>query len=215
MVLSDGVEPKITEADAQEIIDTLGYGQYYSEKVPFGYSYCGYYEMDNSSTTHGLHVAGIAAGNGGEDGITGVAPDAQVLGLQVFGMSGSAFTDDILRAVEDGVKLGADIMNLSLGSTAGFYDDVAYLQSALDQATEEGILCCVAAGNDGTSASLLGINTNDFGVVDAGAVSAPSTAPGALSVASVNNTYVKGATISVTDAEGKAYEPPAFHCSSY
>lgn len=215
MVLSDGVEPKITEADAQEIIDTLGYGQYYSEKVPFGYSYCGYYEMDNSSTTHGLHVAGIAAGNGGEDGITGVAPDAQVLGLQVFGMSGSAFTDDILRAVEDGVKLGADIMNLSLGSTAGFYDDVAYLQSALDQATEEGILCCVAAGNDGTSASLLGINTNDFGVVDAGAVSAPSTAPGALSVASVNNTYVKGATISVTDAEGNEYETTAFNFSSY
>ena len=213
MVLSDGVEPKITEADAQEIIDTLGYGQYYSEKVPFGYSYCGYYEMDNSSTTHGLHVAGIAAGNGGEDGITGVAPDAQVLGLQVFGMSGSAFTDDILRAVEDGVKLGADIMNLSLGSTAGFYDDVAFLQSALDQATEEGILCCVAAGNDGTSASLLGINTNDFGVVDAGAVSEPSTAPGALSVASVNNTYVKGATISVT-AGNDTYESVAYNFSN-
>ena len=64
------------------------------------------------------------------------------------------------------------------------------------------MLCCVAAGNDGSSASLLGINTNDFGVVDSGAVSAPSTAPGVLSVASVNNTYLKGNTISMTDAAG-------------
>ena len=103
-------------------------------------------------------------------------------------MGNSAFTDDIIRAVEDAVKLGADIMNLSLGSTAGFYDDVAYLQSA-PRVRPMTVLCCVAAGNDGSSASLLGINTNDFGVVDSGAVSAPSTTPGVLSVASVNNTY--------------------------
>ena len=130
MKLSDGAKIRITENDAKALIQKLGYGTYYSDKVPFAYSYSGYYEMDNHSNTHGLHVSGIAAGNGGDTGITGVAPNAQILGLQVFGMGNSAFTDDIIRAVEDAVKLGADIMNLSLGSTAGFYDDVAYLQSA-------------------------------------------------------------------------------------
>ena len=131
MKLSDGAKIRITENDAKALIQKLGYGTYYSDKVPFAYSYSGYYEMDNHSNTHGLHVSGIAAGNGGDTGITGVAPNAQILGLQVFGMGSSAFTDDIIRAIEDAVKLGADIMNLSLGSTAGFYDDVAYLQSAL------------------------------------------------------------------------------------
>ena len=213
MKLSDGAKIRITESDAKALIQKLGYGTYYSDKVPFAYSYSGYYEMDNHSNTHGLHVSGIAAGNGGEDGITGVAPNAQILGLQVFGMGSSAFTDDIIRAIEDAVKLGADIMNLSLGSTAGFYDDVAYLQTALQCATNDGVLCCVAAGNDGSSASLLGINTNDFGVVDSGAVSAPSTAPGVLSVASVNNTYLKGNTISMTDAAGALHEATVFNFS--
>lgn len=213
MKLSDGAKIRITKSDAQALIQKLGYGTYYSDKVPFAYSYSGYYEMDNHSNTHGLHVAGIAAGNGGETGITGVAPDAQILGLQVFGMGNSAFTDDIIRAIEDAVKLGADIMNLSLGSTAGFYDDVAYLQTALQSATNDGVLCCVAAGNDGSSASLLGINTNDFGVVDSGAVSAPSTAPGVLSVASVNNTYLKGNTLSLTDADGVSHEATVFNFS--
>ena len=213
MKLSDGAKIRITENDAKALIQKLGYGTYYSDKVPFAYSYSGYYEMDNHSNTHGLHVSGIAAGNGGDTGITGVAPNAQILGLQVFGMGNSAFTDDIIRAVEDAVKLGADIMNLSLGSTAGFYDDVAYLQSALQSATDDGVLCCVAAGNDGSSASLLGINTNDFGVVDSGAVSAPSTTPGVLSVASVNNTYLKGNTLSLTDAAGTTHEATVFNFS--
>ena len=153
MKLSDGAKIRITESDAKALIQKLGYGTYYSDKVPFAYSYSGYYEMDNHSNTHGLHVSGIAAGNGGEDGITGVAPNAQILGLQVFGMGSSAFTDDIIRAIEDAVKLGADIMNLSLGSTAGFYDDVAYLQTALQCATNDGVLCCVAAGNDGSAST--------------------------------------------------------------
>ena len=213
MKLSDGAKIRITESDAKALIQKLGYGTYYSDKIPFAYSYSGYYEMDNQFNTHGLHVSGIAAGNGGEDGITGVAPNAQILGLQVFGMGNSAFTDDIIRGIEDAVKLGADIMNLSLGSTAGFYDDVTYLQTALQNATNDGVLCCVAAGNDGSSASLLGINSNDFGVVDAGAVSSPSTAPGALSVASVNNTYIKGNTISMTDAEGVEHEATVFNFS--
>lgn len=213
MKLSDGAKIRITENAAKALIQKLGYGTYYSDKVPFAYSYSGYYEMDNHSNTHGLHVSGIAAGNGGDTGITGVAPNAQILGLQVFGMGNSAFTDDIIRAVEDAVKLGADIMNLSLGSTAGFYDDVAYLQSALQSATDDGVLCCVAAGNDGSSASLLGINTNDFGVVDSGAVSAPSTTPGVLSVASVNNTYLKGNTLSLTDAAGTTHEATVFNFS--
>jgi len=211
MALDDGVDMKITEEDARALIAELGYGTYYSDKVPFAYSYPGFYEIDNTWTTHGLHVSGIAAGNGE---ILGVAPNAQLLALQVFGSSGSAYTDDIIRAVEDAVKLDADIVNLSLGSTAGFYDDVDHLQRALQTATDAGVLCCVAAGNDGTSASLLGLNTNDFGVVDTGSVSSPATAPDVLAVASVQNEYLLGNILTLTDADQGVHQSTAFNFSS-
>lgn len=48
--------------------------------------------------------------------------------------------------IEDAVKLNADVMNLSLGSTAGFYGDMEFLQAALEKATADGVLCCVAVG---------------------------------------------------------------------
>ncbi len=188
MVLSTGAKVKFTKSEMQEKIDALGYGKYYTEKVPFGYSYGGKLDGDvnnDAENSHGLHVSGIAAANGKE--IKGVAPNAQLFAMQVFSNSGSAYTDDIIKAVEDSVKLGADIINLSLGSGVGFYNDADYLQRALEYAEEQGVICCVAAGNDGISSSTLGDSTNDWGMIDTGLASRPSTFPGAISVASVEN----------------------------
>ena len=44
------------------------------------------------------------------------APDAQVLVMKVFGQNGGAYDSDIMAAVEDAIVLGADAINLSLGS---------------------------------------------------------------------------------------------------
>lgn len=120
---------KYTKADMEAKIAALGYGKYYTDKVPFGFSYVDEDDINNRQVTHGLHVSGIVAANGDEEngGVTGVAPDAQLFAMQVFGSTGSGFNDDIIRAVEDSVKLGADILNLSLGGTAGFYSDADYL----------------------------------------------------------------------------------------
>ncbi len=187
------VELKFPDAEEmQALIDeVLGYGKYYTPKVPFGYSYGGKADGDvnNNSVDHGLHVSGIAAGTG-ENLVTGVAPNAQLFAMQVFTDNGSAYTDDIIKAVEDSVKLGADIINLSLGNNPGFYNDVNYLERALEYAEEKGVLCCVAAGNDGLSSSFLGGTTNDWGITDTGSASAPCTYPGALSVASVDNDFM-------------------------
>ena len=43
-------------------------------------------------------------------------PDAQILVLKVFGVNGGAYNDDVLAAVEDAIRLNADVVNLSLGS---------------------------------------------------------------------------------------------------
>lgn len=81
-------------------IAALGYGKYYTDKVPFGFSYVGEDDINNRQVTHGLHVSGIVAANGDEEngGVAGVAPDAQLFAMQVFGSTGSGFNDDIIRA---------------------------------------------------------------------------------------------------------------------
>lgn len=47
---------------------------------------------------------------------TGAAPDAQVLVMKVFGDEGGAYDSDYTAAIEDAIVLGADTINLSLGS---------------------------------------------------------------------------------------------------
>lgn len=207
MQMRQDAKLKYSQADMAQKIAALGYGRYYTDKVPFGYSYVGEEDIRNEMVTHGLHVSGIVAANGDQEngGVVGVAPDAQIFAMQVFGDTGSAYNDDIIRAVEDSVKLGADILNLSLGGTAGFYSDADYLQKALAYAEENGAVVCVAAGNDGTSASDTGVNTNDWGVIDTGAVSNPATYPGALSVASVDNSMLRGKSVTITSGEDTVY----------
>lgn len=207
MQMRQDAKLKYSQADMAQKIAALGYGRYYTDKVPFGCSYVGEEDIRNEMVTHGLHVSGIVAANGDQEngGVVGVAPDAQIFAMQVFGDTGSAYNDDIIRAVEDSVKLGADILNLSLGGTAGFYDDADYLQKALAYAEKNGVVVCVAAGNDGTSASDTGVNTNDWGVIDTGTVSNPATYPGALSVASVDNSMLRGKSVTITSGEDTVY----------
>ncbi len=57
-------------------------------------------------------------------GVKGVAPEAQLLAMKVFSNNPEikgAYDDDIIAAIEDSVKLG-DVINMSLGSDAGFSD---------------------------------------------------------------------------------------------
>lgn len=210
MQMRQDAKLKYSQADMAQKIAALGYGRYYTDKVPFGCSYVGEEDIRNEMVTHGLHVSGIVAANGDQEngGVVGVAPDAQIFAMQVFGDTGSAYNDDIIRAVEDSVKLGADILNLSLGGTAGFYDDADYLQKALAYAEKNGVVVCVAAGNDGSSSADGAdgdYNTNDWGVIDTGAVSSPATYPGALSVASVDNSMLRGKSVTITSGEDTVY----------
>lgn len=136
MVLNEGTKTKYTEAEWKEKIETLGYGKYYSSKVPFGYSYTeNLNEILNEQNTHGYHVSGIVAANGDVEngGVRGVAPDAQIMGMKRFSNNedDGAFSDDIVRAIEDAVKLGADIINLSLGTANGFSSDYNIVQGLL------------------------------------------------------------------------------------
>ncbi len=170
---------------------------YYNTKVAYGFNYVDA-SLDithaDGRGDHGTHVAGIAAANkvdGSE--VVGVAPDAQLLVMKVFGMNGGAYPQDIVAALEDALKLGADVVNMSLGSTAGFMDaDVAAFDAIYRRVAETGTILAVSGGNSYTAGfgNLWGTDQNLTAHVDNGLLGAPGVYTNALTVASVENTMV-------------------------
>lgn len=124
---------------------------------------------------HGTHVAGIAAGKGYPGSLTsglGVATNASILAVKVLDSSGSGDESDVISGIGWAVDNGAHILSLSLGinysTLTDCYDSV--LSSAVDNATAQGKVVVVAAGNDGPSQS----------------ISAPACAKRAITVGAVN-----------------------------
>lgn len=95
---------------------------YYNTKLPFIFNYAtADFDVSNTyaGSDHGTHVAGIAAANKIEGSkAVGVAPDAQLVVMQVFQSGGGAGWATILAAMEDCVRLEVDTVNLSLGAAA-------------------------------------------------------------------------------------------------
>jgi lactocepin len=200
LLLSDNKTGKLTADKVEQTKSTFGYGKYYTDKVPFGYNYAdnndNVIDNDNKSM-HGQHVAGIAAANGQ---IQGVAPEAQLLAMKVFSNNentSGAYTDAIVAAIEDSVTLGADIINMSLGSDNGNINPDDPQTKAIQRATEMGVLSVISAGNSSVSSTN---NTssnpqNLFEAEDISTVGSPGTTPEALTVASSENTNVKVHTL--------------------
>jgi VCBS repeat-containing protein len=108
---------------------------------------------------HGTHCAGIAAGTGEASGYLykGVAPGASLFNIKVLNAQGSGYDSWIINGIvyatlgPDGVAdTGdeADILSMSFG--ADWNGDGTDPQSlAIDWATDQGVICVVAAGNIG------------------------------------------------------------------
>ncbi len=209
-MVQDPATAKYIKAEMETKIRELGHGTWYSDKVPFGYNYAAGSEeaMNISGNSHGHHVAGIAAANGEEEKshVAGVAPDAQIMSMQVWdavtGVGG--YADDIIIAIEDAVKLGADVINMSLGTDYGFYGSDRYIARAVDAAEDAGVFVSVAAGNIGITSDddryYDNIILNNWNLTDTATVSDPSTARGAVSVASVDSHGYIAYRMSMTDA---------------
>lgn len=153
----------LDEADVQNLLSSLNAdvssvdSVYSSLKVPFVYDYTGDGVI---SSSHGGHVAGIAAANtyipssdaesGYADaqstvGVVGAAPDAQLIAMQV------SVTSEYAQAFEDAILLGCDAINLSRGRASGpasYREDGA---SAFDLAVQNlvnyGVILTGSAGN--------------------------------------------------------------------
>lgn len=199
MKLTTNDGEKLSKSKTDELISKNSLpGKFYSDKVPYGYNYADKNEelldLGPDASMHGMHVAGTVAANGNEEsgGIQGVAPEAQLLALKVFGNDPampSTFGDIYIKAIDDAIKLGADVLNMSLGSTAGFVDDNNLEQKAVDNAVNNGIVMSISAGNSDNISSQFGekpLATNP----DIGLVGSPSVSKSSLSVASIENNKI-------------------------
>ena len=125
-----------------------------------------------SGCSHGTHVAGISAGSG--PSFTGVAPEANVIGVQVFSQFNSssaclpdpapcisAFTSDIIAGLEfvlsqaSSLNIAAVNMSLGGGSFTSFCDSDP-TKVAIDALRAAGIATVIASGNEGQTNAISG-----------------------------------------------------------
>ncbi len=150
-------------------------------------------------SSHGTHVAGIAAGNAdtpsGQRRVSGVAPRAYLGNYKVFvqtdsGLSPNANSPAIVAAIEAAVADGMDVINFS-GGEPEIEPSRDIVARALDAAAAAGVVPVIAAGND----------YNDVG---AGSVSSPANSARAISVGAVE---ISGSPVTRTHAEFSSVGP--------
>ena len=108
---------------------------------------------------HGTHVAAIIAGGVAGSEYLGMAPDAQLIGFKVLKDSGAGEDAFIIKALDKVAEINEKAgrlvihgLNLSLG---GAFDPMSYncghtpLCQELRRLWNQGVLVCVAAGNEG------------------------------------------------------------------
>ena len=126
---------------------------------------------------HGTGTAMAAAGapNTGPFGqIVGVAPKAWLGAYKVIGANGGGDDSVLVKAIDDAVADGMDILNLSLGIPGAqaprLSDDIAAQE--IQRVVGLGVIVVVSSGN--------GSNVANFG--DPNTIASPATAPAAISV---------------------------------
>ena len=194
--------PPLTPQKVAAMTSQLGEGKtgvYVSQKFPFAYDYA---DGDNDASpaktpyaSHGTHVAGIASGNA--DKIVGTAPNAQVIVAKVTRSEDDALLDSaLLASLDDMLVLHPDVINLSLGWTAGMDNEADSVYATVYKKLQEaGITVNAASGNafstgygNNSGKGLPYASDPDSSVMDE-----PATYSSVVAVASVENALLRNA----------------------
>ena len=103
---------------------------------------------------HGTHVGGIVAAIEGNDiDVVGVAPDAMVYSVKVLDSGGSGWDSNIIAGLEEVLNTDASVVNISLGRegdclVAANDPGAALMRTAFANLVCAGVTIVVAAGND-------------------------------------------------------------------
>ncbi|WP_276881844.1 S8 family serine peptidase [Anaerococcus tetradius] len=180
-----------------------------SDKIPHAFNYYNggkitvekYDDGSDYHDPHGMHIAGILAGNDTDEdiakynGIDGIAPNAQIFSYKMYSDSGDGFAGDetMFHAIEDAIKHKVDVVSVSSGFTGTGLIGEKYWQ-AVRALRKAGIPMVVATGNYATSASSsswdLAVN-NQLRMTDTGNVTRTAAHEDAIAVASAKNQIVE------------------------
>jgi subtilisin family serine protease len=145
--------------------------------------------FDPQQSEHGTHVAGIAAGDNGTPAnngsgpvkVSGIAPRAYIGNYRIgtiptngLGLDGNS--PEIAAAIEQAVKDGMNVINLSYGEPE-ITPSRDIVVEAMNAAADAGVVPVIAAGND-------------FDSFGAGSVGSPATALKAIAVAAATKNGV-------------------------
>ena len=191
--------------------DLQGTDKYFwlSDKIPHAFNYYNggkitvekYDDGSDYHDPHGMHIAGILAGNDTDEdianynGIDGIAPNAQIFSYKMYSDSGDGFAGDetMFHAIEDAIKHKVDVVSVSSGFTGTGLVGEKYWQ-AVRALRKAGIPMVVATGNYATAASSsswdLAAN-NQLKMIDTGNVTRTAAHEDAIAVASAKNQIVE------------------------
>lgn len=108
-------------------------------------------DIPDACEAHGTHVAGLVGSSR-----FGVAPEARILPVRVLAEKAGACqaqADDVANGIRYAASHGAQVINISLGSTYALTDTARAIPRAVADAKAQGIVVVVAAGNGKTAGS--------------------------------------------------------------
>jgi subtilisin family serine protease len=121
-----------------------------------------------SSEFHGTWVAGVVAAKpASPGGVVGVAPNAKILPVRVFGLGGEISGDALVESIGYAAVRGADVINLSLGSLLPTQAEADQIFAVMDEHPK--LVIVASSGNE-----------------DIDGAGYPAAVPGVLSVGASN-----------------------------
>jgi subtilisin family serine protease len=134
-------------------------------RLTAGYDFVDDDTLPTDEAGHGTTVAATMVANRSDGiGVAGVCPGCRVMPVRVLGADGYGAISDVALGIVYAVDHGAEIINLSLGSSGGSQVEA----DAIAYALAHDVLVVAAAGNEGTTARFY--PAAYAGVVSVGAV---------------------------------------------
>ncbi len=168
----------------------------------------GFGVLDNGSTYTGPYNADTIADNNWNVG-PGVAPNASLYAIRVFGCQGSVDDAVLIEAMDWAVSHHMDVINMSLGAPFGSANDPDSV--AASNTAKDGVIVVSASGNDGnapyiTSSPAAGTN----GIAVAANDSTASFPAADLTLTTNGGSSGDGGTLTAINANGYAFTPGSY-----
>jgi minor extracellular serine protease Vpr len=164
--------------------------------------------LSNGHTFTGPYNATTVSGNSWNVG-PGVAPQADLYSIRVFGCNGSVDDAVLIQAMEWAVTNHMDVINMSLG--APFGNATTPSAQAASNAAKDGVIVVSASGNNGPNPYMTSSPGSGAGTIAVAANDPTQSYPGAILTLTKAN-LTSGGTRTAIVANGFAPLPPGpFH----